>query len=203
MVNFWSIRREDKVPIQFGELKNDSFEFEQIEDYFQKRSKADAFHLLSYKTCNDLDFNALFMFLDRTNSRVGQQFLYSKLRSISNDRSAIPQHEAIISRIAEDETFRSTILGLLSRLKSIQAFYPTSLMFDEHLKPPRWFFVVRILSLLSFLVLILCFVNPVFILSAFGILAINIGLHYWNKRNLYQYVGSLPQLLRLCKVARE
>ncbi|MBC8004185.1 MAG: DNA mismatch repair protein MutS, partial [Verrucomicrobia bacterium] len=32
---------------------------------------------------------------------------------------------------------------------------------------------------------------------------INMGFHYWNKRNLVQYMGSIPQLLRLKNVANE
>jgi DNA mismatch repair ATPase MutS len=32
---------------------------------------------------------------------------------------------------------------------------------------------------------------------------VNMGIHYWNKNNLYEYLGSIPQLLRLNKVAKE
>ena len=36
-----------------------------------------------------------------------------------------------------------------------------------------------------------------------GIFLVNFGVHYWNKRNLYRYLGSIPQLLKLNRVARE
>ena len=36
-----------------------------------------------------------------------------------------------------------------------------------------------------------------------GVFLVNLGVHYWNKRNLYQYLNSLPQLLRLNEVAKK
>jgi len=58
---------------EFGNLKNIFFDFEQLEIYFRKKDHSTAFQTLSDKTCNDLDFQELFMFIDRTNSKVGQQ----------------------------------------------------------------------------------------------------------------------------------
>lgn len=66
----------------FGQLKNETYNFEWIEKYFTKKDKSQAFQVISNKTCNDLDFEELFMFLDRTTSKVGQQYLYNKLRCI-------------------------------------------------------------------------------------------------------------------------
>jgi DNA mismatch repair ATPase MutS len=34
-----------------------------------------------------------------------------------------------------------------------------------------------------------------------GIILINLAIHYWNKKNLYQYLGSIPELLRLNQIA--
>ena len=71
-------RIREKILSEFGNLKDDSFDFEYIESYFRKKDHSTAFQTISDKTCNDLDFQELFMFLDRTNSRVGQQYLYNK-----------------------------------------------------------------------------------------------------------------------------
>ena len=66
-------RIKEKLLSEFGNLKPDAFDFEYIESYFRKKDNSTAFHTLSDKTCNDLDFQELFMFVDRTNSKVGQQ----------------------------------------------------------------------------------------------------------------------------------
>ena len=63
----------EELRSNFGNLKEDTFEFEIIEEYFKKKNNSDSFQVLSDKTCADLDFNELFMFVDRTNSKIGQQ----------------------------------------------------------------------------------------------------------------------------------
>ena len=74
---------------------------------------------------------------------------------------------------------------------------------EKHLQPPKWYFVIRLLWFTALLSLITSFFNPNMILILLSIFLINFGVHYWNKRNLYRYVGSIPQLLKLNRAARE
>ena len=193
-------KNKQKYLRTFGNVKEDPFDFEQIENYFRKKDHSAAFQVLSDKSCKDLDFNELFMFLDRTNSKVGQQFLYNKLRTIStgSDRSA---HEKLISEFTNNSNFRVSIQYQLSKLDKMEAFYIHSLFQDEHLKPPKWFFVIRLLSFTSLLLLIMLFFYSQAFLVLLGVFIVNIGIHYWNKRNLYPYLASLPQLLKLNSIA--
>jgi hypothetical protein len=73
----------ERLKVTFGKHKDVSFYFELIEKYFRNKDKSNAYQVISDKTCNDLDFNELFMFVDRTNSNVGQQYLYNNLSTIS------------------------------------------------------------------------------------------------------------------------
>jgi len=57
-------RIKEKLLSEFGNLKPDSFYFDYIESYFQKKDHATVYQTLSDKTCNDLDFQELFMFID-------------------------------------------------------------------------------------------------------------------------------------------
>ena len=75
-------RLNHRLKESFGKLKDESFDFENIEKYFRKKDNSKSHQVLSDKTCNDLDFDDLFMFLDRTNSKVGQQYFYNNLRTI-------------------------------------------------------------------------------------------------------------------------
>ena len=201
------INRNKKIKAQllqgFGNLKDDSFDFEQIARYFLKKDHSNAFQILSDKTCNDLDFNELFCFIDRTDSKIGQQFLYNKMRIISSASSEDDGSEQLIEEFTINPELRVNVQHLLSKLNNPEAFYIPALFQDEHLKPPKWFFVIKLLSLTSLLSLILLFINPMFLLVSLGLFLINLGLHYWNKRNLYQYLESVPQLLKLNGVARE
>jgi len=93
MTNNRKKEKKEKLLREFGVTKDDSFDFELIEKYFRKKDHPDAFQVLSDKTCNDLDFKDLFTFIDRTNSKVGQQYLYDTLRTIPLDAGNFTQQE--------------------------------------------------------------------------------------------------------------
>ena len=196
-------KNKDKLLNEFGNLKNDSFDFDLIEKYFQKKDKSNSFQVLSDKTCNDLDFQELFMFIDRTNSKVGQQFLYNKLRTIPLNSKKNFKHEKLIEELTKNSNLRIDIQSQLSKLNDEETYYLTSLFQDELMKPPKWFFVVRLLSFTSLLSLIMLFFNPIMFFVLLGVFIINLVIHYWNKRNLYQYLGSIPRLLSLNAIAKK
>ncbi|MBL6445517.1 DNA mismatch repair protein MutS [Fulvivirga sp. 29W222] len=194
-------KRERKRLIQsFGKLKNESFNFDLIERYFRKKDNKDAFQILSDRTCSDIDFSELFMVLDRTNSKVGQQYIYDKLRIIPKVPEFAKQEKLINWFIHNQET-RVSVQRKLEELGSNETYYITSLFQDEHIRPPKWYFIVPLLSLSSLISLLLLPFNPQMFLLLIGVFVINTGIHYWNKKNLYQYLGSIPQLLVLNKVA--
>ena len=196
-------RLKEKLLSEFGNLKDESFNFSEIENYFRKKNHNPAFQTLSDKTCNDLDFEELFMFFDRTNSKVGQQFLYNKLRNIPLDPTKDRSHEKLLAEFTNDPEFRLSVQGQLSKLNEKEAYYIASLFQDEILKPPKWYFIVPLLSFASVLSFIMVFFNPIYFLVIFGLCIINIVIHYWNKKNLYNYFSSIPQLSKLNSVAQE
>lgn len=193
----------EKLIESFGNPKDDSFEFEQIESYFRNKNNSNSLQVLSDKTCNDLDFDELFMFIDRTNSKVGQQYLYNKLRVIPADFAGIDTQEKIVTHFTNDPDFRVSVQTELSKLNEREAYYVASLFQEELIQRPKWYAVIQLLSFTSVLSLVMSFFNPAMFLVLLGVFVVNFGVHYWNKRNLYRYVGSIPQLLKLNNAARE
>ncbi|MBU3011801.1 DNA mismatch repair protein MutS [Polaribacter vadi] len=185
----------------FGKLKDDSFDFESIESYFRKKNNSKAYQVLSDKTCNDLDFDDLFMFLDRTNSNIGQQYYYNNLRTIEINEKQTKLNEEIITKLSQNPELRISVQKKIEKLKHKDAYFIASLFQEEHINPPKWFFMIQFLSFTSLVSLILGFFNPIFFIILLGIFCINFVLHYWNKNNLVQYVSSIPQLLRLNNIA--
>ncbi|KIX19824.1 DNA mismatch repair protein MutS [Flavobacterium sp. 316] len=190
-----------KLKESFGKLKDDFFDFDSIEKYFRKKDNSKVYQVLSDKTCNDLDFDDLFMFLDRTHSKIGQQYLYNHLRTIGINEKKTRLNEEIITAFLKNYELRISVQKELEKLKHKDVYYISSLFQDEHLNPPKWFFVIKLLSFASLVSLVLVFFNPIFFIVLLGIFCVNFVLHYWNKNNLVQYVGSIPQLLRLNNVA--
>lgn len=193
---------KEKLSNSFGETKDEFFDFGRIEKHFRKKNDSTAFQIISDKTSNDLDLDEVFMFLDRTNSKIGQQYLYNKLRTLPNDSSKTLRDEKIIDRLSKDSELRIALQMQLSKLNNTEAYYITTLFQNEHPKPPKWFFVVRLLSLFAFATLLMTIVSFKTFPLLVVIFAINTWIHIWNKKNLYEYLSSLPQLLKLNDVAK-
>ncbi len=193
----------EKMHSEFGNLKTDSFDFEYIESYFRKKNHFEAFQTLTDKTCNDMDFQELFMFIDRTNSKVGQQYLYNKLRNIPAHSTENIKNERLLDEFTNDTNFRVSVQSQLNKLNDRDVYYIATLFQDEILKPPKWYFIVRLLSLASVLSFIMTFFTPIFFFVILGLSIINIVIHFWNKKNLNNYFSSIPKLSKLNGVAQE
>lgn len=141
-------------------MKNDDLNFELIKKYFRNKDPSESFQVLSDITCNDLDFEELFMFLDRTNSKVGQQYLYNQLRNIPSNSDGLDLREEIIKKISEDADFRMGTQILIEELKSDEAYHISSLFQEEYFNPPKWFFIIHLLPFVSLKSLILTPFNP-------------------------------------------
>ena len=194
-------KQTERLETSFGILKDDSFDFKSIKKYFENKDNSKAFQVLSDKTCNDLDFEELFMFLDRTTSKVGQQYLYNKLRAIDVNPQETKINEEIIEILSQDSNFRIKIQSQLEKLSKYDVYRISELFQKEHPKPPKWFFVVKLLSFTSLLSLVLLFFDPQFLLVFIGVFVINFIIHLWNKRNLLSIIDAIPQLLRLNSIA--
>lgn len=148
-------KQAEQLKASFGKLKDEAYNFELIEKYFRNKDHSESLQMLSDKTCNDLDFDELFMFLDRTNSKIGQQYLYNKLREIPSDSKHLDLDEELINQFASDSDFRLEIQAELTKLNKREAYYISTLFQEAHLEQPKWFFVLRLLSFTSVLSLVL------------------------------------------------
>jgi ABC-type multidrug transport system ATPase subunit len=187
----------------FGEIKDDPFYFDSIEKYFRNKDHTGAFHILSDKTCNDLDFNELFKFVDRTTSKIGQQFLYNTLRTIPSKNDTFTEQEKLIQNITNDSKLRLYIQFQLDKLTRESSYFITTLFQDELLKKPKWFFIIPVLSFSSLMSILLIPSTPQFFFVLLVVMIINLAIHYWNKQNLHEYLGIIPHLLILTKVTKK
>ncbi|MBK0404507.1 DNA mismatch repair protein MutS [Adhaeribacter sp. BT258] len=183
--------------------KTDSFNFGKIARYFSKSTPENATQVISDKTYHDLDLDEVFMMLDRTVSKVGQQYLYNAFRTIPANENRSKKTEALINIFKQDAALKQTVLNELYRLRKPEAYYIASLFQEKHLQKPKWFWLVPVLSALSFLSVLLTVFYPPFIVLLLVLLAGNFIIHYWNKNNLFQYTASIPQLLTLQQVTKK
>lgn len=114
-----------------GGIKDGIFNLTDISAYFLHKSRAGESSLLSDQTCSDLGMEELFTFADRTVSRVGQQYLYHTLRTISQAAGEIEQNEEIIGHLQTDSNLRNRLAKDLSRMQDTEAYSIVRLLSDE------------------------------------------------------------------------
>ncbi len=191
----------ERLKNSFGQVKEATFDFNLIATYFRNKDNSSVDQVLSDRTCNDLDMDDLYMFIDRTHSKIGQQYLYNKLRTIKVNKQQTQLDEIIIDELLKNVDLRLSIQKQLEKLNKRDVYHIASLFQQEYVSPPKGFFWVKMLSFLSLTVAILSFFEPFFFVILIGIFCVNFVIHFWNKRNVFQYMSSIPQLLKLNNVA--
>ena len=201
---FWARQKKNKEILEeFGKIKKWYFHFEWISTFWDRSSEKQNEATISDRTYADLDMEELYMFLDRTSSKVGQQYLYARLRNPKLAASQSNQLEKRIAIITEKEKRQKACIIALSQLDQIEAFHIAGLFQEEHLAKPKWFWAIQLLSTFSVLTALAAFFVPKVWVALIFLLGINFIVHYWNKNNILQYASSIPQLLILMRVSRE
>ena len=195
-------RKNQEVLHTYKNVKTDTFDFERIALLFSSADDTDAHQVIPYNTLLDLDFEEIFMYLDRTCSKIGQQHLYSVLRTIPKNQDQILKFEKIINNFNANPDLKNSSILEMSRLNQYGAYYLQSLFYGKNITKPKWFWVVPILSTLAAVSAIISFIFPVFTIVFLLVLGINQMIHYWNKNNILTYSNSIPQLLSLHQVAK-
>jgi len=205
-ISSWFNRKrkiKQKISDSYGKLKEEDYVFGDIRRYFDRNSPNVSLQVLSEKTCDDLNFEDLFAFVDRTSSRVGQQCLYNRMRRIPQDRNQIELSEQWVSVFQNDAVFRKEVQYVLKELSDEEAYYLCDLFQSELIKPPKWLPIAYLLSFTNMLALLLMVFTPQYILLFLGVTIVNMVIHYLNKKNLNTYLYSMPQLNNLNKVAKK
>ncbi len=190
----------EKIRMDWGKPKSKShFNFIGIEKYAD--TVKETFHRLTAQTIDDIDFHKLFKFIDRTTSKVGQQFLYKKGIEPSNQKEH-PLEESI-KLFSENTALREKIQLELSKLNNDDAYTIVSLLHDASIEKPKWFKLLTLDIILVAGLLILSFKYPILLIILLLPITINSFLHLWNKSNTFYFVRSIPQLNILINVSKE
>jgi DNA mismatch repair ATPase MutS len=192
-------KKIEEIRTAWGNPKKELFAFDSICKYADT-VKENKFHRLTDQTIEDVDFYGLFQFIDRTTSKVGQQFLYKKILEPTNNTT--DQSEELINLFSNDKQLREEIQLELLKLSNNGAYFISSLLKDKLLEKPKWFNLLILDIIIVTCLVILSFKFPVLILALIIPLTLNMFLHYWNKNNTFQFLRSFPQLNSLINVSK-
>lgn len=178
----------------YKQQKSETFYFNQIRHYFDLKLTKTA---IDDRVWNDLDMDEIFMYLDRTITKPGQQYLYYVLRNPSPAVDPKFDQEALITSIHEDQNTRSKLVEALDTIATGGNYQIGHLMDSSKLKRPKWFFLIPSCSIASVILILLSFIYSWASLALTLLLAINFTLHLWNKRNLFPFISTIGDLITL------
>ena len=175
-----------QTPSYKGEEKAESYNFFDISSFFRFDTHRNALGVLSDQTCSDLGFEDLFMFSDRTASRVGQQYLYNLMRIIPDKAGEIERHEALINELSSHPDLQEELVKDLQILNTHEAYSIASLMGIGFPAVPVWRKILfRICGFLPSLLLLLLYFYQAgaWLLLLIAAILVNGVIHYGNKPN--------------------
>lgn len=197
------LKLKHRLLSNWGQPKtSEYYNFEAIASYFyNNKHKGNAFHIISDKTIQDLDINELFKYIDRTTSKIGQQYLYFKLRTISTIQK-LSSYSKLSSYFVENEALRVEVQLLLSKLNSRNAYDLEGLIHNEQIKKSKLLWLAYTLTAVTILLIGLGFYYPISFLFIVPIFITNLILHFSNKNNINHYLSGINQISRALKVAK-
>jgi hypothetical protein len=166
----WRARRRllARIRREWGHARDRARDMDAVADFFRLNASPVS-DSLDDRTWNDLLMDDVFAHLDRTESSVGQQVLYRRLRQAVAPK-ALDSFDALIARVSSDADRRERAQVVLARLQSSSAYYVHRLAQPDALERRPWYVVFPLWSAAVVLALALAFFWPAFLFAAlFGV----------------------------------
>lgn len=192
--------KNDELKAKWGQPRFINRNFFQIARYHAEKEHANNGYVISDRTRTALNFADLFSFLDRTASRVGQQWLYNRLSCYERDEKVSDLEEMIAYwEHHPEERLRAQVT--LSRLNHDHAYGICTLFLDSLPKSPSFLPLVRWQALLSVVILAFTILYVKLLPLLVIWLGINSLVHYYCKGFIQHFAFSLDQLSIMNRVA--
>ena len=183
--------------------KKANYNFFVIGKYFENNAhKEEAHQIISEKSKIDLDLDEVFKFVDRTSSKIGQQYLYFKLRTIGTI-NALLKFDALTTHFQKDKESSISCQIELSKLNVTSSYYLEELINGKQISKPKNIWIIKLLTAVSVAVIIVSFYLPIVIILLVPVFAVNSVFHYQNKGNVNYYLQGIRQLSKSLKVTKK
>lgn len=148
---------------------------------------------LDERTWTDLDLDAVFAAIDRTQSTLGQHALYHRLRT-TPDGGHLAAFEALITRMERDAPARERAQLALDRLQDPQGYDIWWLAAPGAVEPRWWYPAFPMLFFTTIVVAALTLFSPVGFMPLVLLLVLNVTLRYATD----PHIGTIAVTFRQC-----
>ena len=156
---------------------------------------------LDDKTWNDLDLDLIFEYIDRTSSRVGQQFLYHLLKNPLSNEEPLLKFEQVIHCVS-NAGVRERLQIELHRLSHQDALFLPYLFLAELPRFRAQRFVFLTLTIVTLASLAGAVFSPAFRVMAVLLVITNMFVSMYYRRRLEGFIQPLRLLNQLINTAR-
>jgi DNA mismatch repair ATPase MutS len=199
-------KRKKSLNENWGNSKaGEYYDFDLIGKYFYNATASidNFYQVVSDKIRDDLNMDSLFQFIDRTSSKIGQQYLYYKLRTLNSDVKTLKKFDSLVELMSSDISLRQFCQVELQKLNSPNVYYLEEIIHGKEIKKPKWAILVYLLSAGAIIDICLAFKYPVALLLLLPIYIVNMVIHYLNKRNVGNSFITVAELLKSINIAEK
>jgi DNA mismatch repair ATPase MutS len=190
-----------QISENWGKPNNEVRNFDLIEN-FSLLTTTIPFHKLPTQTIKDIDIHELFTFIDRTNCKPGQQYLFNKLITPTDNIIELEKFNEQVIFFTTNKPERESTQFLLSSLNHHDAYYITSLLNDTIVKKNKWSIWFMVDTVIVILMLLLSVFFPVLLLWLMVPLAVNIFFYFRYKNITARFSKPFPQLNKLIAISK-
>lgn len=157
---------------------------------------------LDDRTWTDLDLDAVFAAIDRTQSTLGQHALYHRLRTSSTGGHLAP-FEALVTRMERDAAARERAQLALDRLQDPQGYDIWWLAGSDAVERRRWYPIFPVLCFTTIVAAALSPFWPLGFMPLFLLLALNVAIRYLTDPHVRTIAVTFRQCAPLIATAEE
>lgn len=167
--------------------------------YFKSTKNETCFQNISEDITLDLDLDFVFFKLDKTISKIGKQFFYSKFRIIEKETDVF--HEKYLKYFKSSNS--ESIEDELNKINKFKDYEIIDLINDEIIINNKYLSFAKLSTLTLLIVIILgAFVKQMFVFMIF-IFSINAFYHYKNKSYVEYYNSIISRLQKTLSTANK
>jgi energy-coupling factor transporter ATP-binding protein EcfA2 len=176
--------------------------FERVGKYYRQSVKEDFFQDIPAKVWNDLDMDEIFLKIDKTQTKYGQQFLYKSLKLVHGGPVLDLDLETTIQSIQQNPNFEAFLTAKLLGLAKNDSYFLCNVFQKGFPNPPAFVFGFYILFAAAIVGIPLAFFFSWLIIPLMVIVTCNFMIHYWGKLNVILDSASFGQLGEMLSVAK-
>jgi DNA mismatch repair ATPase MutS len=185
--------------------KEDNFNFYLIGKYFQNNIKFEKeyYQVITDKVSIDLDLDDVFKKIDRTTSKIGQQYLYYKTRVIHNSEEKLESFSKLVTFFNNNEKQRQECITELSKLKSQNGYFFEELLHEGLITNKKTAKICIYLNIAFISLIIATFYYPIFFFSLIPLFCANLFFHYKNKTIIDCNLNKITEFIKTHKTAQK